>query len=104
PDSLPWKAPDEEVREPVDNPQDLQATLGVNPYAKYAQLAQAGGTDPGLIAQAMANAANAELQAALAESVEIQLTPESKALAATLNNNSIEIYTWEPLKTWTSHP
>ncbi|HEX7763135.1 MAG TPA: sugar-binding protein, partial [Cellvibrio sp.] len=25
PDSLPWKAPDESVREPVDNPQDLQA-------------------------------------------------------------------------------
>jgi transglutaminase-like putative cysteine protease len=94
PDNLPWSAPDEEVREPVDNPQDLQAALGLNPYAKYAQLAQAGDTDPGLIAQAMANAANTELQAALAESVEIQLTPEIKALAATLNNNSIEIYTW----------
>lgn len=94
PDSLPWKAPDESVREPVDNPQDLQANLGINPYAKYAQLAQAGETDPGLIAQAMANAANAELQAALTENIEIQLTPEIKALAAELNNNSIEIYTW----------
>lgn len=94
PENLPWSAPDENVREPVDNPQDLQATLGLNPYAKYAQLAQAGDTDPGLIAQAMANAANTELQAALTESVEVQLTPEIKALAATLNNNSIEIYTW----------
>lgn len=94
PDSLPWKAPDENVREPVDNPQDLQASLGINPYAKYAQLAQAGDTDPGLIAQAMANAANAELQAALTENIEIQLTPEIKALAAELHNNSIEIYTW----------
>lgn len=94
PDSLPWKAPDESVREPVDNPQDLQANLGINPYAKYAQLAQTGDTDPGLIAQAMANAANAELQAALTENIEIQLTPEIKALAAELNNNSIEIYTW----------
>jgi transglutaminase-like putative cysteine protease len=94
PDNLPWSAPDEEVREPVDNPQDLQAALGLNPYAKYAQLAQAGDTDPGLIAQAMANAANTELQAALTESVEVQLTPEIKALAAQLNNNSIEIYTW----------
>lgn len=94
PDSLPWKAPDESVREPVDNPQDLQANLGINPYAKYAQLAQAGDTDHGLIAQAMANAANAELQAALTENIEIQLTPEIKALAAELNNNSIEIYTW----------
>ncbi len=94
PDSLPWKAPDESVREPVDNPQDLQTNLGINPYAKYAQLAQAGDTDPGLIAQAMANAANAELQAALTENIEIQLTPEIKALAAELNNNSIEIYTW----------
>lgn len=94
PDSLPWKAPDESVREPVDNPQDLQAALGINPYAKYAQLAQAGESDPGLIAQAMANAANAELQAALTENIEIQITPEIKALAAALNNNSIEIYTW----------
>lgn len=94
PDSLPWKAPDENVREPVDNPQDLQVTLGINPYAKYAQLAQAGETDPSLIAQAMANAANTELQAALTENIEIQLTPEIKALAAELNNNSIEIYTW----------
>lgn len=94
PDNLPWSAPDESVREPVDNPQDLQAALGVNPYAKYAQIAQAGDADPGLIAQAMANAANVELQAALTESVEVQLTPEIKALAAQLNNNSIEIYTW----------
>ena len=94
PENLPWSAPDENVREPVDNPQDLQAALGLNPYAKYAQLAQAGDTDPGLIAQAMANAANTELQAALAESVEVQLTPEIKALATTLNNNTIEIYTW----------
>lgn len=94
PESLPWKAPDENVREPVDNPQDLQATLGINPYAKYAQLAQAGDTDPGLIAQAMANAANTELQAALAESIEVQLTPEIKALAETLNNSSVDIYTW----------
>lgn len=94
PESLPWKAPDETVREPVDNPQDLQATLGLNPYAKYAQLAQAGDTDPALVAQAMANAANAELQAALTENIEIQLTPEIKALAAELNNNTIEIYTW----------
>ncbi|WP_084128277.1 transglutaminase-like domain-containing protein [Cellvibrio mixtus] len=94
PESLPWKAPDETVREPVDNPQDLQATLGLNPYAKYAQLAQAGDTDPTLVAQAMANAANAELQAALTENIEIQLTPEIKTLAAQLHNSSIEIYTW----------
>src|SRR5690606_36379809 len=94
PDSLPWKAPDESVREPVDNSQDLQAALGVSPYAQYAQLAQAGDIDPGLIAQAIANAANAELQAALGENIEIQLTPEIKALAVELNNNSIEIYTW----------
>ncbi len=94
PESLPWKAPGETVREPVDNPQDLQATLGLNPYAKYVQLAQAGDTDPAIVAQAMANAANAELQAALTENIEIQLTPEIKALAAELNNNTIEIYTW----------
>ncbi len=94
PESLPWKAPDETVREPVDNPQDLQATLGLNPYAKYAQLAQAGDTDPALVAQAMANAADAELQAALTENIEIQLTPEIKALSAQLNNSSVEIYTW----------
>lgn len=72
PDSLPWKAPDESVREPVDNPQDLQANLGINPCAKYAQLAQAGDTDPDFIAQAMANAANIELQAVLTENIEIR--------------------------------
>ncbi|QEY16812.1 sugar-binding protein [Cellvibrio sp. KY-GH-1] len=94
PDDLPWGAPDETVREPVDNPQDLQATLGLNPYAKYAQFAQAGDTDPGVIAQSMANAANAEVQAALNESIEVQLTPEIKALAAQLNNRSVDIYTW----------
>lgn len=42
----------------------------------------------------MANAANVELQAALTENIEIQLTPEIKALAAEFNNNSVEIYTW----------
>ena len=94
PENLPWRTPDENVREPVDNPQDLQANLGINPYANYVQLAQAGDTDPGLLAQAMANAANAELQAALTENIEVQLTPEIKELAEQLNNNSIEIYTW----------
>ncbi len=94
PDDLPWGAPDETVREPVDNPQDLQATLGLNPYAKYSQLEQAGDLDPAILAQAMANATNAELQAALTENIEIQLTPEIKALAAQLHNNSIDIYTW----------
>src|SRR5690606_15104496 len=32
PDQLPWGVPDAEVREPVDNPQDLHAYLGINPY------------------------------------------------------------------------
>lgn len=94
PENLPWRTPDESVREPVNNPQDLQATLGVNPYAKYAQLAQAGDTDPSLIAQAIANAANEELQVALTENIEIEFTPDIQALAEELNHDSIEIYTW----------
>ncbi|RYZ97930.1 MAG: transglutaminase domain-containing protein, partial [Moraxellaceae bacterium] len=86
--------PKADVRAPLDSPSELQAALGLNPYAHYAKLAQAGDADPGLIAQAAANAANQELQAALGESVEVQLTPEIKALAQSLNNSSTEIYAW----------
>ncbi len=95
PDSLPWKSPDESVREPMDNPQALEAALdAADTQVTYAKLAQVDTIDPGLIAQATANAANTELQAALTENIEIQFTPEIKALAALLNNSSVEIYTW----------
>ncbi|HRH78355.1 MAG TPA: transglutaminase-like domain-containing protein, partial [Cellvibrionaceae bacterium] len=94
PDKLPWGAPSSDVRAPLETPAELQAAMGLSPFTHYAQLAQAGDTDPGLVAQAAANAVNQELQQALGESVEVQLTPEIKALAQSLNNNSIEIYTW----------
>jgi alpha-D-ribose 1-methylphosphonate 5-triphosphate synthase subunit PhnG len=78
PNKLPWGTPKADVRAPLDSPSELQAALGLNPFAHYAQLALNGDEDPGLIAQAAANAANQELQAALGESVEVQLTPEIK--------------------------
>lgn len=94
PDQLPWGSSEEAVREPIESGSGLQAALEVDSYGQYAQLAQAGDLDPDLVAQAMANAANAELKSALTENIEIQLTPEIKALATQLNNSSVAIYTW----------
>ena len=94
PNKLPWGTPKADVRAPLDSPSELQAALGLNPFAHYAKLALAGDADPGLIAQAAANAANQELQAALGESVEVQITPEIKALAQSLHSSSTEIYAW----------
>ncbi|RYY02295.1 MAG: transglutaminase domain-containing protein [Gammaproteobacteria bacterium] len=94
PDQLPWSTPDDKVREPVSNQSDLNAALNINPYAKYAQLAQAGDVDMATIGQALAVATQQQLITELGESVEIQFTPSIKEKAASLHNNPSEIYAW----------
>ncbi len=93
PEQMPWSMPAKETREPLMNWSDLLTYLDFNHLAHYPQVAQAGDPDPELLLQMMQNAANAELQQALTESVEVQITPEIKALADSLNNNSIDLHT-----------
>ncbi|MES2673296.1 MAG: transglutaminase-like domain-containing protein [Pseudomonadota bacterium] len=95
PDQLPWGTSDGEVREPVETQQDLHAAAGINPLAGHVQLAM-GDSDSGLLVLAEALAVtNANiLNAELGESIDVQITPEIKALALSLHNNSTEIYAW----------
>ncbi len=95
PDQLPWGTSDGEVREPVETKEDLHAATGINPLAGHVQLAM-GDSDVGLLilAQALAVTNANILNSELGESLDVQITPEIKALAASLHNNSTEIYAW----------
>ena len=85
--------PKKETREPIEDASDLNALLDwKNPYV--VRLAQAGTVDPDVIAQAQANLQNQQVQDALQEGLETPITPEIQALADSLGNSSIEIYTW----------
>lgn len=95
PEQLPWGTSDGEVREPVETKEDLHAATGINPLAGHVQLAM-GDSDVGLmvLAQALAVTNANILNSELGESIDVQITPEIKALAASLHNNSTEIYAW----------
>jgi Transglutaminase-like superfamily len=93
PDSLPWGVPDEEVREPLEKPDELLSYLDFNPWGHYPQVAQAG-SDPEIDAELLRNALNADVQAGLKPTLETTSNDAITALAATLNHNSVEIYTW----------
>ncbi len=95
PDHLPWGTSEGKVREPVETKKDLHAALGTTPTDNV-QLAMA---DTGsavasiVMAEALA-AATTNIATELGESLDVQITPEIKELAESLNNNPVEIYTW----------
>lgn len=91
PNQLPWRAPSDKVREPKTNKRKLQAALGIDPYSKYVQFASSELTVDMLAALAQEKGVT---DADLAETIDIQITEEIKELAASLNNNPVEIYTW----------
>ena len=93
PDQLPWRSPSDKVREPKTNKRNLQAALGINPYKDYVQVASSELT-PEMLASGALAAAKGVTAADLAETIDIQITDEIKALAESLNNNPVEIYTW----------
>ncbi|GAA0847905.1 hypothetical protein GCM10009113_25050 [Marinobacter szutsaonensis] len=93
PNQLPWRAPSDKVREPKTNKRNLQAALGIDPYREYVQFASTEPTADMLVAAALAQEKGVT-DADLAETIDIQITDEIKELAASLNNNPVEIYTW----------
>lgn len=90
PEQLPWRTPDDEVREPKMRKGDLQAVLGIDPFAGYVQLASTSVT-PELW---RSGPDSQPTQADLSESIDVQITEDIKTLAESLNNNPVEIYTW----------
>lgn len=93
PDALPWGVPEEDVRAPLEKPEELLTYLDFNPLSHYPQYAQAG-SDPELDAEIFRNAQNADVQAGLKPTLETESSDAIEALATTLNHNSVEIYTW----------
>jgi hypothetical protein len=94
PNNLPWGTPDPETRAPVDSDKTLGAYLGIDPNANQIQLASLELAPSLLSAAAWDAAKNLPLVADRSESVEVTFTPEIKALAESLHNNAVEIYTW----------
>lgn len=90
PDQLPWRTPDDKVREPKMRKADLQAALGIDPFAAYVQLASTAVTSE----LWRSGPDTLPTQADLSESIDVQITEDIKTLAESLNNNPVEIYTW----------
>ncbi|EGQ7833870.1 transglutaminase-like domain-containing protein [Vibrio vulnificus] len=85
PENLPWRTPSADVREPIEDVKELTSLLS--------------DTEAQLVDEPMQMAARSlsrsePVRPELAESIEVVLTPEIRALAAELNHSSIEIYTW----------
>jgi len=91
PNNLPWGTPSSDIREPVTLKTDLLSYLDVDPYANYVQLASTG-LDPSVLST-MENF-NQPVAADLEATIDAQITPEIQALAAELNHNVVDIYTW----------
>ena len=96
-EGLKPKETDEEWREALADPAQTSSSL---------QKA-AGAVADALVSPAMAQSSDLPGPADLAETIEVQFTPEIVALAAQLNNNPVEIYNWvrnniEFVPTWGS--
>lgn len=88
PQNLPWRSPSEQVREPKLSKGEIQLALGIDPLEGYTQIAST------VLTPDMLNPMGQPTDADLAETLDANLTEEIKALAASLNNNPVEIYTW----------
>jgi len=93
PNQLPFGTPSSDVREPGETEADLQAALGLNPHTRYTQIAQTGPVDPQLLSNAFEQV-NGPTQADLNPTLDVQITEAIQTLAAELNHNPVEIYTW----------
>ncbi|EGA70885.1 hypothetical protein VISI1226_16638 [Vibrio sinaloensis DSM 21326] len=85
PENLPWRTPSADVREPIEDVKELTSLLSDT----EAQL-----VDEPMQMAARSLSGSEPVRPELAESIEVVLTPEIRALAAELNHSSIEIYTW----------
>ncbi len=88
PDHMPWGSPSSEVREPSLTKGQIQLALGLNPLEGYTQLAS------NTLSPEMLNPMGLPSEADLAETIDAVISDEIKALAQSLNNNPVEIYTW----------
>jgi transglutaminase-like putative cysteine protease len=103
PNKLPHRTPEVQKREPRTKPEEFQKDFQPTKIAKKNTpiLLAATGTPKGLFDSASASQqpillaqAIQPTQADLAETIEVQFTPEIKAKAAELNNNPVKIYNW----------
>lgn len=94
PNDLPWGTPSKEVREPIVDEADLQASLGINPLAGLPQVASSGGVTAAVLQSALLSAGHLPKPEHLSENIEVKFTDDIKTLAASLNNNPTEIYAW----------
>ena len=86
PDQMPFGPRKNKARKPKITKKDLQAVLGIENNTQIAQTARLG--FPTLMT-------GAEIPAEyLAETIDVKITPEIEALAAELNHQPVEIYTW----------
>ena len=92
PTKLPWGTPKADVREPAKSKSDLLSHLDINPFANNLKLAS-NGFNPSSLTAAMASF-NMPTDADLLPTIDAPITPEIQALADSLNNNVVEIYTW----------
>lgn len=90
PNNLPWRAPPDEVRVPKMSKQGLQAALGIDPLLGRTQLASTSTQHEFWLT----SEDNKPSDADLAPTIDIVITDEIKALAESLNNNPVEIYSW----------
>ncbi|WP_062268299.1 transglutaminase-like domain-containing protein [Endozoicomonas arenosclerae] len=93
PNKLPFGTPDSEVREPKVTNFDLQSVLGLDPL-KGVMVANSGplpsSATNALFAQRNDQPADTYLQ----ETPDITISDEMRSLAAELNHNPTEIYSW----------
>lgn len=95
PDHLPWGTSEGKVREPVETKQDLHAALGTTPTDNVQlAMAETGSSVASVVMAEALAAATINITTELGESPDVQITPEIRALARSLHNNSTEIYAW----------
>jgi transglutaminase-like putative cysteine protease len=91
PKKLPWSTPEPNKRAPAET----KTAWFRNLYGdQKVQLAQAGGSIGPLQFTTLPEASQAPTLADLAETDEVQLTPEIRAKAQELGNNPVNIYNW----------
>ena len=92
PNKLPWGTPEDKVRKPAETLSELSANLGIAPYPSAVQLASS--VTPMAAIAASLKVFEQPGAAELAATIDAPITPEIEALAAELNHNVVDIYTW----------
>ncbi len=88
PNSMPWRSPEESVRKPKMTKGEIRLALDIDQFDGYTQLAST------TLTPEMLNPMGLPSDADLAETIDAVISEEIKALAESLNNNPVEIYTW----------